>query len=150
MSLAAKRILVPVGGSKVAEEVFALACWMAKHNKAKIYALYVIELEQELPLDAELPLENNRAEAVLERIEALGREEKCPVDAVLVQARHAGPAIVQDAVDRRIDLITLAVKDKKHFGPHLLGETASYVLKNAPCPVLLWHNRLSEGSSLRA
>ena len=145
MPLGAKRILVPVAGEKFAEDAFRLACRVAKHNGARVYVLYVIELGLDLPLDAEPGPENEVAEAVLQRIEALGREEKCPVEASLVQARHAGPAIVQEAIQRNMELITLAESYKKRFGPQVLGEAVSYVLKNAPCPVLLWREPLPGG-----
>ena len=146
MALVAKRILVPVGGSKSAEEAFSVACRLAKAIAAKVYALYVIEVGQDVPLDAEIGPESEKGEAVLERIEALAREEKCPVEGSILQARHAGPAIVQEAVDRRMELITLGVSYKRRLSGPALGVTSSYVVKNAPCPVLLWREEISPSS----
>lgn len=136
MPLAAKNILVPVTGKKVGEEAVRLACRMGRQDGAKVCALYVIELGHQYPLDASLPQETAVAENVLEQIDALSHEERCPADTALVQARHAGPAIVREALDRNIDLITMAAGYKK--GSQVLSETVLYVLSNAPCPVLLW------------
>ena len=146
MPLAAKKILVSVDGSKAAEEAFRLACRLAKESEAKVYALYVIELGQEIPLDAEIGPERDKVETVLERIEALGREERCHVDAGVLQARHTGPAIVQDAVERNMDLIVLGLPHKRHSRNAGLGDSASYVLKNALCPVLIWREPSSSSS----
>jgi nucleotide-binding universal stress UspA family protein len=109
---------------------------MGRQDGAKVCALYVIELGHQYPLDASLPRETAAAESVLEQIDALSHEERCPADTALVQARHAGPAIVREALDRNIDLITMAAGYEK--GSQVLSETVLYVLSNAPCPVLLW------------
>jgi len=33
---------------------------------------------------------------------------------------------------------------KKHYGEFCLGDVVPYVLKNAPCPVLLYHHPQEE------
>ena len=134
--MTAKKIMVPVTGRKVGEEAVRLACRMGRLDGARVYALYVIELGHEYPLDANLPRETAAAESVLERIDALSHEERCPADTAVVQARHAGPAIIHEALDRNIDLITMAAAYKR--GSHVVSGTVQYVLKNAHCPVLLW------------
>ena len=149
MPLAAKKILVPVRGTKAAEGALRVACRLAKQQGGKIFALYIIEMGHESPLDAEIPVEDAQAESVLERIEAMAREEKCPVEGSKVQARHAGPAIVQESIDRRMDLIVLGVGHRKHIVTRFLGEESDYILKNAPCPVLLWREALEEGMTQR-
>ena len=132
--------MVPVTGRKIGEDAVRLACRMGRMDGAKVHALYVIELGREYPLDANLPRETAAAESVLERIDALSREERCPTDTALVQARHAGPAIVQEALERNIDLITMTAGYKG--GSQVLSEMVEYVLKNAHCPVLLWREPL--------
>ena len=56
-----------------------------------------------------------------------------------LQAREAGPAIIDEAVEREVDLILMGVKYKRRFGQFSLGNVVPYVLKNAPCPVILYH-----------
>ena len=139
--------MVPVTGRKVGEEAVRLACRMGRMDGAKVHALYVIELGLEYPLDANLPREIAIAESALGRIDALSHEERCPADTALVQARHAGPAIVQEALERNIDLITMAAGYKR--GSQVLSDTVQYVLKNAQCPVLLWREPLKANRSGR-
>ena len=64
-----KNVLIPTKGDDVGEDAFRLACGICKENKAKLYALYVIEVKQELPLDAEV--DPRLGENILGRIEAL-------------------------------------------------------------------------------
>ena len=139
MALRLKNVLVPTKGDKIGEDAFRLACGICKDNKAKLYALYVIEVTQELPLDAEL--DPTHGESILAQIEAVGAEEKCAVAGEYVQARHSGPAIVQEALERKIDLIVLGIPYKRRLGQFTLGGTATYILKNAPCPVILWREQ---------
>ena len=143
-----KNVLIPTKGDDVGEDAFRLACGICKENKAKLYALYVIEVKQELPLDAEV--DPRLGENILGRIEALGSQAKCPVAAEYVQARHSGPAIVQEALERKIDLIILGIPYKRRLGQFTLGDTASYALKNAPCPVILWRERTAFASPVGA
>ena len=144
MVTSAKNILVAIKGDNTGEDAFRLACRLSRANKGKVHALYVIEVEQGLPLDAEV--ETTKGEAILGKIEAVSHEERCQVDARYVQARHAGPAIVQEATDRKLELIVLGIHRKPRLGSFDLGETASHVLKNAPCPVIVWREQVGATS----
>jgi nucleotide-binding universal stress UspA family protein len=132
-----ERILVPVLGNGCDDEALRLASELAKGSKAKVHALYVIEVRRELPLDAEISRETAKAEGVLHHLESLGKDLKCSVEATLLQARDAGPAVVQEAMERRAELIVMQMPYKKRFGSFTLGDTVPYVLKNAPCQVIL-------------
>ena len=48
-----------------------------------------------------------------------------------------GPAVVQEAVQLGVDLIVMQVDYKRRYGSFSMGETAPYILKNAPCQVVL-------------
>lgn len=139
-----KKVLVPISGSKTDEEAVNLACAIAKRNKATIYAIYVIEVKRTLPLDAEIASESVKGEGVLARIELVAEEQDYEVETELLQAREAGQAIVDEAVERKVDLIIMGVDYKRRFGEFTLGATAPYVLRNAPCKV--WLCREAPGS----
>jgi nucleotide-binding universal stress UspA family protein len=126
------RILVPVSGSEVDEEAIQLACQLAKKNKNKIYAVYIVTVKRALPLEAEIEPESKKAEEVLDRMESVAEEQDYEVETVLLQAREAGPAIIEEAIERNIGLILLGIKYRRRFGQFALGSTALYVLKNAP------------------
>ena len=144
MTKNAKTILVPINGDEATVEAFRLGCSMSKDQKAKLYALHVIEVKNELPVDAEVDASNG--EAILERIEAVGAGTKCQVQAEYLQARRAGPAIVQEASNKEVGLIILGIPHKRQLGRFAIGETASYILKNALCPVILWRQQAAPAS----
>jgi len=48
-----------------------------------------------------------------------------------------GPAIVDEAVERGVNIIIMGIAYKQRFGQFSLGNVAPYVLKNSPCPVML-------------
>ncbi len=132
------RILVPVVGSPADEEAIQLACFLAKKNKAKIWAVYVILLKRSLPVDAEVDTEIGRGEAILDHIESIGDELDCNIETDLLQARDAGPSIIEEAADHAVDLIVMGIQYKRRLGQFSLGDVVPYVLKNAACRVILY------------
>jgi len=133
------KILVPVGGTEADEEAIKLACRLAKKNKGKIWVVYVITLKRTLPLDAQIESEIRKAEDILDHMGSIAEEQDYEVDTDLLQAREVGPTIVDEAVEREVDLILMGVKYGRRFGQFSLGNTVPYVLKNAPCRVILYH-----------
>ncbi len=133
------KILVPVIGTEADDEAIRLACRLAKRNKGKIWAVYVITVKRTLPLDAEIEPEIAKAEEILDHTERTAEEQDYEIETDLLQAREAGPTIVDEAVEREVDLILMGVKYKRRFGQFSLGSVVPYVLKNAPCRVILYH-----------
>jgi len=137
------RILVAASGISADEESIKLACDLAKKSKATVYVVYVIEVKRSLPLDAIIKAEIEKAEKVLTRAEDIATEREYEVETDLVQARDAGPAIVDEAMERDVDLIVIGVTYKKRFGVFSLGRAIPYVLEEAPCRVLLCREPIS-------
>lgn len=138
------RILVPVVGTEADDEAIRLACRLAKKDKGKIWVVYVITVERSLPLDAEIAPEIHRAEEILDHTESIAEEQDYEVETSVLQAREAGPTIVDEAVEREADLILMGVEYKKRFGQFSLGSAVPYVLKNAPCRVILYHQSTTD------
>ncbi len=133
-----KSILVPVGGTEADDEAILIACRLAKKTKSKIWSVYVITVERTLPLEAEIETEIQRAEGILDHVEEVAEREGYKVQTDVLQARDAGPAIIDEAVERNADLIVIGIRQKRHFGQFSLGNVVPYVLKNAPCRVILY------------
>ena len=137
------KILVPVAGTKADEEAMELACALTRQrNKGIIFAVHVIPVERSLPLDSEIESEIGRADSILAHTELLAQEQGCRIETDLLQAREVGPAIIDEAIERKVDLILIGISYKKHFGQFSLGDVAPFVLKNAPCQVILYHQRI--------
>ena len=136
-TIQAKEILVPVDGSQAAMDALALACVLAKRNKGKVYAVYVIEVARTLPLDADLSPEAREGEEILARAEEVAASLDFEVTGELLQARDAGHAIVDEAIERGVDAILAGTSHTRPLGEVQLGNTAQYVLRNAPCQVII-------------
>ena len=132
------KVLVPIGGTEADEEAIKLACGLTRKKKGKIWAVYVITIKRSLPLEAEIESEIREAEDILDRIVNIAEEQGYEIDTDILQAREAGPAIIDEAAERDVDLILIGIKHKTRFGQFSLGNVVPYVLKNAPCPVILY------------
>ena len=142
--MAFHRILVPVAGTEADEEAIELANkLLSKKNRGEICAVYVISIERALPIDAEIESEIRKAEEILNHTENIAGEQGFRIETDLLQAREAGPAIVNEAIEREVDLILISATCKTRFGEFCLGDVAAYVLKNAPCRVILYHQNTS-------
>lgn len=133
------RILVPVIGTEANEEAMDLAFQLAKESEdATIYAVHVISIARDLPLDAEVESEIVKGEDVLAQTERLAQEKGFYVETELLQARDVGPAIIDEAIERNADIIIIGLNYKTKFGEFCMGDTVPYVLCNAPCRVIIY------------
>ncbi|MBI2847839.1 MAG: universal stress protein [Chloroflexi bacterium] len=140
------RILVPVAGSEADDEAIRLACRLARRTKGKIHAVYVITVQRSLPLTAEIESEARKAEEVLAHAQSVADEEDYEIDTDLMQSREVGPAVIDEAVEHKMDLILIGIRYKKVFGQFSLGSVVPYVLENAPCRVILYQHHVVQMS----
>ena len=125
-------------------DAILLACAMARKNKGKVYAVHVIEVKRSLPLDAELPEEATSGEELLTRAERAASDADFRIDGELLQARDAGHAIVDEAMERGVDLILMGTEHKSPSGEYQMGRVTQYVVRAAPCSVWLWRHPVQE------
>ncbi len=140
-----KRILVPVNGDETDEEAIKLACQLSERGKGEILAVYVIQVKRSLPLDIKIESETEQGERILERAEKVAKKQNREIETEILQARDVGAAVVEEAIDRNIDLIILGVEYKRKFGEYSLGEVIPYVLKHAPCAVVVLRTPMRSG-----
>jgi nucleotide-binding universal stress UspA family protein len=144
----AARIMVTLGGHHVDEETVRLACRMATRPRgegkepARLYAVHVVEVNRSLPLSAPVEHQVRQGEQILDAAEQVAAEYELEIETEMVQARDTGPAIVGEADEWHADLVVMGLPYKRRFGEFNLGKTAPYVLKNAPCRVVLFRERL--------
>lgn len=131
------RILVPVGGSPADGDALDLAISLARRKKAEVLVIYVVEVGRGLPLEVSLAAETKKGNEVLNKAEELATEADYEVAVELLQSRDVGPAIVDEVVEKEVDLIVIGIPYKRRFGEFDLGRVVPYVLKNAPCRVLV-------------
>jgi APA family basic amino acid/polyamine antiporter len=152
-------VLVPVFGTKLDDDIVATAGRLAAAEQvdgggggvSRMEVVYVIEVPLTLPLDAQLPKEKEeRARRALARAREVGEEyEDVEVSTEVVRARKVGAGILEAA--RRSDPEAIVIggepPSKIRGGatiggigaakPEEIGAATEYVLKKAPCRVLL-------------
>jgi len=158
--VAFRNILVPVFGTKLDDDIVATAGRLAAaeleeaesgEEETRLDLVYVIEVPLTLPLDAELPAEiEEGAQRALKRASDVGEEyEDVNVSAEVVRARGIGAGIVESARRYNSEAIVIGgepptkIKGGAKLGgigaakPAEIGAATEYVLKKAPCRVLL-------------
>jgi APA family basic amino acid/polyamine antiporter len=132
-----ERILVPVKLGPIGEEVLATAIKLAEEEGARVYALHVIRVPMEFPLDAEMIDAEERAEASLAEAKLLAAEHGVEVEGEIVRARSIGEAIVEHAEKAGADLIVLGSAPRWRRQSRFFSPTVDYVLRRAPCEVMV-------------
>ncbi|MEJ7838380.1 MAG: universal stress protein [Thermomicrobiales bacterium] len=134
-------MIVPVSGGSGDQRLLEVVSKISNKQSVAITIVFVVEVEQSMPLDAELPAEIERGERVLKSARIFadtcvhGRQGS--VQTELLQARSAGAAIVDEAIDRDADVIMLAASLRRKHGRITTGETIDYVMTHAPCEVVV-------------
>ena len=82
--------------------------------------------------------ELDRGEELLESAKKVADQAGLDLETELLQARDAAAAIVDTAVERKCDLIVVAMPYRKRLGRVYVGRTVQNVYVNAPCAVLAY------------
>jgi len=139
-----RSILVPVVDDPASLQAVAAAAALARQEKATLTLLHVIKVERSLPVTADMDIEAQRGEELLRRARAIAAEEarNLSIKDELLQAREAGPAIVEEASARGVDAVMMGVGWSPLLGQFEVGPTASYVLGHASCHVWIVRDRV--------
>jgi APA family basic amino acid/polyamine antiporter len=154
-----RNILVPVFGTKFDDDIVATAGRLAAAETessdgagdSRLEVVYVIEVPLTLPLDAKLPSEReDEARRALERAREVGEEyEDVEVGTEVIRARKVGAGILEAARRSGAEAIVIGgepptkIRGGAMIGgigaakPAEIGAATEYVLKKAPCRVLL-------------
>jgi nucleotide-binding universal stress UspA family protein len=138
-----KRVLVALAGTSADPDMLRLVASIAKSAKAEVIGIHVIEVRWNLPLDAVLEPELDRGEELLASAKKVASQAGFELDTELLQARDAAAAIVDTAVERKVDLIVVAMPYRKRMGRVYVGKTVENVYLNAPCAVLAYRQEQS-------
>jgi basic amino acid/polyamine antiporter, APA family len=150
-------ILVPVFGTELDDDIVGTAGRLLEaadepgETPPRMEVIYVMDLPLTVPLNAPPPPHRlEAAKRALERARDVGEEyETCEVATDIVAARSVGAGIVEEARRRDVELIVMGAEppSKVRGGailggvgaarPPEIGEVTEYVLRKAPCQVLI-------------
>jgi APA family basic amino acid/polyamine antiporter len=140
--MALKRVLVPTIGTAFSEEMVAVACRLAKRERATVRALYIYEVPPSLPVMELPPGEEEKGSEILRRALQIGEGLGVNVELVFLQGRKAGQLIVNEAEQFNADVILMGLDPERRIqervgGAPAVGKTVEHVLKRAHCRILL-------------
>ena len=133
--LAIKHVLVAVHVAPDTE-VLQTAFEIAKHHHAKISAVYVLEIPESMPMDAELKERERMGETSLQHAEALSREYQLHIDLSLIRARSTEHALLDLVESAKHDVIVLGASRVEYRTRKRFVSQAEDFLKHAPCRVI--------------
>jgi nucleotide-binding universal stress UspA family protein len=128
-------VIVPMFGPSVDTQAMARAAAIAGPDAA-IEALYMLQIPTEQRLDCDMSEEEAAARSVLEVARLQARTAKLKVRVRLVRTRNPGKSIVEEAIERRADLIYISTEHAPS-DERTLGPTTRYVLAKRPCKVIV-------------
>jgi amino acid transporter/nucleotide-binding universal stress UspA family protein len=134
-------ILVPIDPSRTREGVLSIALGLAKKHDAAIVLLYVIEVEQGVPLRAGLD-EGERAAEFLEDARSVVVEAGIPVRCVVEVTHRTSQGILDTAIEEQANFIILSREKRPTFFDRLDATVLDTVLDRAPCEVAVLHGQL--------
>lgn len=144
-----KNILVPTDFSEYSDKALKQALDIAKDYHSKVYLLHVIsehaiQTVEEYSIDLEIvkQLEDQLLSKAKENMQKeLGQYSKSAMGEIEIIPiiRNGVPyeEILQEADDKKVDLIVIASLGKTGIKKYFLGSVARNVLKGSKCPVLL-------------
>jgi APA family basic amino acid/polyamine antiporter len=132
-----RNILVPVAPGRETEEALDVACRLATERRARVVAIAVVEVPLDLPLDAAMPEAEDEANELLDAARTLGDSYGVDVLGRLARGRRAGRAIVREAEQRNSEIVVMGSPRRRQTRVPVFGDTTDYVLKHAPCRVMV-------------
>ena len=135
IALEYRTILVPIVDGEESREAVEVAARLATERAGRIVLLRVIVVPLELPIDADLSEQLDEAHELLDKARAIAEPYGVRVVERVLRERKAGRAIVDEADRRGAEIIVLGAPRGAHRA--IFGHTVDYVLKNAPCRVMV-------------
>jgi nucleotide-binding universal stress UspA family protein len=135
-----KKILIATDGSKRTQDAVQMGLNMAREQRSKVYAVYVVDTVTFTSIPMDVTWENMYQLLKDEGEDAVKVvKDGAPDVEVETHVLEGNPAveITRFAGDNGIDLIVMGTLGKSGIDRLLLGSTAEKVIRIANCPVLI-------------
>lgn len=143
-----RRAVLGLSGGGADGTATRLAIGMARGRGAELVAVHVVEVDWSHDLTEDRSSASDLPQRVLDGAEAAAEGAGVPMTTVLLQAREAGPALVDEAAQRDADVIIIGLPFRRRLGGDFdQGRTVPYVLANAPSAVWVIREPQAEEAS---
>jgi nucleotide-binding universal stress UspA family protein len=132
-------ILIPVDGSENSTRAAKHAIDLAARFNSKLIGLHVIDIRVMKAAEGSSKISSmleSFGEGYLKDLVALASASKVKVETSLKEGLPAD-VIIEEAEERRVDLIVMGTRGLTGAKRVILGSTAEQVIRWAPCPVLV-------------
>jgi len=133
------KILLATDMSMDSEGAIREAIKFAAKCSSMMYACMTLETNPEYETIGSnvFEKEEEQARAHLESIKARAAKEGVSCEIVLHESMDAAEAIIDEAGEKKVDMIIIGRHGRKGVAKALMGETAAKVITHAPCKVLV-------------
>jgi len=134
-----ERLILATDGSQFSEGAIREAINFAGKCSSKLYVVSVLETNPEYETIGANVFEKERAEVMahLESVKARAAKEGLGCEIILHEASDPSQTIVDEAIERKADMIVVGRRGRKGLLKALMGQVAAKVIAHAPCKVLV-------------
>ncbi|HXX58985.1 MAG TPA: universal stress protein [Thermodesulfovibrionales bacterium] len=134
-----EKLLLATDGSKHSEGAIREAIGFASKCSSKLYVCMVLETNPEYETIGSdvLEREEEEAKAHLDSIKSRAATEGLACETIFLESVEASEAIVDEATEKKVDMIVIGRHGRKGLLKAFMGELAERVITHAPCKVLV-------------
>ena len=134
-----EKLILATDGSQFSEGAIREAINFARKCSSKLYAVSVLETNPEYETIGSNVFEKEEAEAMahLESVKARAAKEGLDCEIILHEASDPSQTIVDEAIEKKVDMIVVGRRGRKGLLKALMGQVAAKVIAHAPCKVLV-------------
>jgi len=136
--VAKPKVMVALRDADSAESLVALACQVSGGMDAELIALHVVELPMATPIEADDEVLEQPGREILARAQRFASQRFAKeLSTRLLRAHQVGEVIVGESQEHDVELLVMGYHQPHTLGEILLGTTAQYVVRHAPCRVIV-------------
>jgi len=134
-----EKLLLASDGTVYSEGAIREGIKFAAKCSSRIYACMTIETNPEYETigSSAMAKEEEEATAHLTSIKTRAEKEGVTCEAIFHESMDASQAIVDDATEKKVDMIVIGRRGYKGLAKAFMGEVAAKVIAHAPCKVLV-------------
>jgi len=134
-----EKLILATDGSQFSEGAIREAINFAGKCSTKLYAVSVLETNPEYETIGSNVFEKEEAEVMehLESVKARAAKEGLDCEIILHEASDPSQTIVDEAIEKKVDMIVVGRRGRKGLLKALMGQVAAKVIAHAPCKVLV-------------
>ncbi len=126
------RVLVPVAGFPIDTEALEVALKVTSASHGQVFAVYVAEIPLSLPLNSLPPEDLEKGEKILSELTEYAKTNNRSIETELLLTRSRGDTLINESIEREVDLIIMGIQYTKNHGEFELDEAVNNLLQHSP------------------